>query len=334
MENNSTEFPVVVLGSLTQDLFLKPEDSLVHTISEKSLLCLPHGGKTTTAYMEHHGGGGAGNVSVSLRRLGLSPIVLGAVGDDSQGEWIINLLQKEGVNTDFIQEKKGVKSGFSVILNAQDGERTVIFSSEANHQFTDFDELVFRTALIRGLYLCHLSSVSLENITKKIEQFLVQNPLLPFAWNPGKERISLPKEESKTLLARCNLLFLNAEEASLWNQVSGSIGDQSLKSLASPFLEMGVQEVIITDGKNGAWAFGKTHEDLFFPCSNLSKVDTLGAGDAFGSTFFGSWILGKSIAECGEYASRNAGSVVAYRGAQDGLLPFSKVFKENSPTGH
>lgn len=326
MNNHKANGSVIVLGSLTQDLFLKPRESCIQSVAEKSFFCLPHGGKTTTEYMEHHGGGGAGNVSVSLQRLGLSPIVLGAVGDDNHGKWITDLLQKEGINTEYIQEKKGIKSGFSVILNASDGERTVIFSSEANQKFTDFDSSVFRDNEVLGVYLCHLSSVSSEKIVEKIQQFLEQNPSTLFAWNPGKERITLSLKESASLLALCNILFLNAEEARQWNAVSATKVGDSLDNLASPFLEYGVQEVIITDGKNGAWAFGKTHENIFFPCSQLAKVDTLGAGDAFGSTFFGSWIQGKSITECGEYASHNAGSVVAHRGAQDGLLSADQIF--------
>ena len=82
---------------------------------------------------------------------------------------------------------------------------------------------------------------------------------------------------------------------------------------------------IITDGKNGVYAFDgyKYYQCGEFPAK---VVSTLGAGDAFSSTFVASlektnWDIEKSLM----YASVNAASVVEHFGAQDGFLTFDEI---------
>ena len=87
----------------------------------------------------------------------------------------------------------------------------------------------------------------------------------------------------------------------------------------------GQQVIVITDGKNGAYAYdGKT----FFQCPEFpaTVVSTLGAGDAFSSTLCAA--LGRTNSDLGKslmYASVNSGSVVANFGANEGFLTFEEI---------
>lgn len=313
---------IAVFGSLTQDLFLKPTESHVIEHDGSVLFALPHGGKVTTEYLEKHGGGGAANVATSLSRLGFMPSIFGAIGDDDNADWIVSRLQKEGIDTSNIQRKEKTESGFSVILNAKDGERTVVFTSHANKSFIDFSAVDLESISPKALYLCHLSSSPSDVLFQKIEQYIEKNDDLSFGWNPGKERIALGIEKNKTLLKNCNFLFLNKTEAEQFTQIT----DDNIQHLAQPFLEAGVDHVVITLGKDGAWIFTET-DAIFAPSVDDEKIDTLGAGDAFGSTFFASFLHGKSLNECMQYASINAASVVSKRGAQDGLLQGEHLYR-------
>lgn len=82
---------------------------------------------------------------------------------------------------------------------------------------------------------------------------------------------------------------------------------------------------IITDGKHGVYAFdGKT----YYHCSEFpaTVVSTLGAGDAFSSTFVASLIkTGGDIEKSLMYASVGAASVVEHFGAQDGFVSFDEM---------
>ena len=85
------------------------------------------------------------------------------------------------------------------------------------------------------------------------------------------------------------------------------------------------QIVVVTDGGNGAYAYnGKS---IFYcPVYPGKVVSTLGAGDAFASTFCASMNrtkmdIGKSLI----YGSINSGSVVSKFSATEGLLTFEQI---------
>jgi 5-dehydro-2-deoxygluconokinase len=67
-------------------------------------------------------GGCPTNISVGTRRLGLTPALLTAVGDDQVGNFILHFLQREGVETRFIPRKPGKRSS-AVLLGIEPPDR-------------------------------------------------------------------------------------------------------------------------------------------------------------------------------------------------------------------
>src|SRR5438874_8975794 len=63
-------------------------------------------------------GGCPTNISVGLRRLGMRPALLTAVGDDQVGNFILHFLRREEVETQFIPRKPGHRSS-AVILGIE-----------------------------------------------------------------------------------------------------------------------------------------------------------------------------------------------------------------------
>ena len=93
------------------------------------------------------------------------------------------------------------------------------------------------------------------------------------------------------------------------------------------------QVIVITDGKNGAYAYDG---NFLYKCPVYPGhvVSSLGAGDAFASTFCAAMReTNLNIGESLMYASVNSGSVVAHFGATEGLLTFSEIKErlKNSP---
>ena len=105
-----------------------------------------------------------------------------------------------------------------------------------------------------------------------------------------------------------------------------------VKAMLAKLKSMHAKIAIITDGKNGVYAFdGKT----YYKCPEFPAkvVSTLGAGDALSSTFVGSleytnWDIGKSLM----MASVNAASVVSKFGAQEGFLSFKEIEEKLAQT--
>jgi len=81
----------------------------------------------------------------------------------------------------------------------------------------------------------------------------------------------------------------------------------------------GVRTAVITDGKAGSQAFDG-EKVYYFPSYTAPTVDTLGAGDAFGSGFLAGLIKSGDVAEALKLGSANASSVVRYFGAKPGLM--------------
>ncbi|MDV7393324.1 PfkB family carbohydrate kinase, partial [Arthrospira platensis SPKY1] len=63
-------------------------------------------------------GGSPLNIAVGTQRLGLKTALLSAVGNDQVGNFVLNFLQKEGVETTLIQVKHGARTS-AVVLGIQ-----------------------------------------------------------------------------------------------------------------------------------------------------------------------------------------------------------------------
>ena len=85
------------------------------------------------------------------------------------------------------------------------------------------------------------------------------------------------------------------------------------------------QVVVITDGSKGAYAYeGKNF--YYCPIFPSEVISTLGAGDAFASTFCAALYRNtKDIGQALMYGSVNSSAVVSKFGATEGLLSFDEI---------
>jgi len=106
-----------------------------------------------------------------------------------------------------------------------------------------------------------------------------------------------------------------------------------LKAMFNKLKVSDYQIIVITDGGAGAYAYdGKKY--YYCPCFEGPVTSTLGAGDAFASTFCASLMReNKDIEKALKMASINSAGVVSEFGATRGLLTFDEIEKRlsNSP---
>ncbi|RMG99864.1 MAG: 5-dehydro-2-deoxygluconokinase [Chloroflexi bacterium] len=62
-----------------------------------------------------HVGGSPANIAVAASRLGLKTAVLTAVSPDPVGDFVLTTLNREGVDTRFVQRKPGTRTGLAVL---------------------------------------------------------------------------------------------------------------------------------------------------------------------------------------------------------------------------
>lgn len=111
---------VVVVGSLNVDLVVRVDR-------------LPREGETLTgASLDRTPGGKGLNQAVAARRAGAAVRMVGAVGDDDHGRWLLDVLDREGV------ERTGVAlaaapTGVALITVSAAGANTIVVAPGANH---------------------------------------------------------------------------------------------------------------------------------------------------------------------------------------------------------
>ena len=253
-------------------------------------------------------GGGATNAAVTFARQGLRSSFMGTVGHDPAGQAVLTDLDKEGVDTSHVSFSEKFNTGYSVLLLAPNGERTILTYRGASTHY-DASNFDLKDSDADWIYVSSMAG-NMDVLDKIFHQARRLN--IKICFNPGKGELDQP-DQLRGLLQDVDILLVNKEEAQ--QIVSGdNLSDMVRK------LQRIVPTVIISDGSNGVVASdGKTIVEAGI-YAEVNVVDRTGAGDAFGSGFLSQWILGKSLRNSVVFASANSTSVVTKVGAKAGIL--------------
>jgi sugar/nucleoside kinase (ribokinase family) len=286
------------------DEFKPVTDKAAH----ETFMKLELGAKADVNHITFSTGGGATNAAVTFARQGLHAQFMGTIGHDPAGQAVLDDLDHEGVDTLGVTYSERYKTGYSVLLLAPSGERTILTYRGAS---THYDAKNFNLADVNADWL-YVSSMagSMEALDKIFTQAKQRGMKIMF--NPGKGELA-NTAKLKALLEDVDVLSVNREE--MQTIVEGS----ELEELARHALHY-VPVAIVSDGPNGVVATdGKTivragmYEDV-------KVIDRTGAGDAFGSGFLSQWAQGASLKQAIVFASANSTSVVTMIGAKAGIL--------------
>ena len=308
------QFDFMAIGDVVTDAFIRLEDALVD--KEKNLLCMRF--KDKIPYKEVTvvpAVGNSANAAVSAARLGLKTAFITNIGADDWGKECKEVLEKEFIDTQFIQAHKGKKTNYHYVLWFGD-DRTILVKHEAYaYELPDFGEP-------KWVYLSSLGENSLE-YHRAIENYLKAHPTIKFAFQPGTYQMKFGKEVLRGLYERADFFVCNKEEA---QRILGT-KESDIKQLMSLMADVGPKIVVITDGQAGAYAREQAGTVWFMPPYPDPKppYSRTGAGDAFSSTFVVFLVLGMSVEEAISRAPINSMSVVQYVGARAGLLARSQL---------
>ena len=119
---------IVAIGAAVQDVFLSHSDEFkaVCENPHECFLKLELGAKADVNNINFSTGGGATNAAVTFARQGLHGIFMGTIGHDPAGHAVLQALDDEGVDTTRINYSKRYNTGYSVLLLAPNGERTIL----------------------------------------------------------------------------------------------------------------------------------------------------------------------------------------------------------------
>lgn len=301
---------ILTIGKGTQDVFLTSDEFDPHTEGKVVYTHLPLGVKMEVGSVTFASGGNATNVAVTFARQGLEAQYMWTLGHDIASEMVLRDLDEEGVDTSRVVQKAHYQAGYSTVLIATNGERTILNHRgiSTNKQGVDLDFKAIEEA--DWVYPSSLANGGIELLRKIIDHAEKHDTKVML--NPAGPELAEAKK-LKSLLESVDVFCVNKEE--MQQLVEG----ETLEELVRHGLHL-VPVVIVSDGPNGVVASdGKTiiragmYEDV-------KVVDRLGAGDAFASGFLSQWAKGKSLKESIIFASANSTSVVTKIGGKAGIL--------------
>ncbi len=279
---------ISVIGSCNMDMTVEADRRPLagETVMGKRLIVSP--------------GGKGANQAVAAARLGAEVYMIGCVGDDANGQMMIEALQASRVNTSYVFALAGTLTGTAHIVLAE-GDNSIIVLKGANDKVdtTVVDRAwdVIRTSAL--VLLQH--EIPLETIGYIIHR--CHEAGVPVMLNPAPY-MDIPKEWADMV----TYLTPNEHEAALL--FKGMEREKIL--LSNP------QKVVMTVGKEGV-VYGDNGNIVQVPGFPVNAVDTTGAGDTFNGAFAVARAEGMEMKESVRFANAAAALSVCKLGAQGGM---------------
>lgn len=301
-------FDLITIGDIKLDTFVVlPEASIQCRLKMPDCqICIDYGKKIPVEMVDAQVAGSAPNVARGLSRMGFATGIVSVMGQDGTRKLAYEALKADKVTTRFIAVHKEAKSSYSVVLNYH-GERTILAA------YTGCPYVLPASLPTKWLYVSELGK-GYERLFGQVARAINKKNLW-LAFNPGSIQISDRKRSLFELIKHSAVLFVNLEEAQAITREQTTEPHR----LGTTLFKLGAKQVVITDGKNGAYSFdGKdTRHCPIFPGK---FVEATGAGDAFATGFVGAILSKQSLVEALRWGSVNAASVVGSVGPTKGLL--------------
>ena len=314
---------VCVIGSATWDALLTTNQAKVLKPSKNgpAMMAFSYGAKIDASSTVYTFGGGAANVSVGLRRLGVPTSIRTHLGSDWRGQEIVNHLKKERVDVKGITFDARGHSATALIVTSGAAVEHVAFVDRGVSS-----GLVVKPALASSDYQWfYMTAITSPNWYSQLRSFFKQasRRRKKIFWNPG----SLQLRESKKmrpLLKYLTVLDLNLSEAKTLAKELGLKASRPAELLLK-LKKLGPKIIILTAGSGGAYAYdGVTM--VHYPSFHVKATNTIGAGDAFGSGWLAGYIHSRgNLKTAMHWGMCNSNAVILKPGAQIGLLKKSEI---------
>lgn len=237
------------------------------------------GGEALSQTAEFHAGGSAANTALVLARFGLDATLMGRVGTDPLGEYVLEELEEAGVDLALVERDRGAMTGTMFIAVTPDGEHTIFGHRGANVNLTS---IPLKNVTWPGLTWVHISGYALLEGPQRVTAVRVLEEAatrgITVSLDVGVCTARQAGDYLRKLLPQTNVLFQNLEEA------RALTGRSDVGEASKALLEKGVGTVVIKLGKKGCVA-ADDNSSFQVPAFAVDVVDTTGAGDAFNAGF-------------------------------------------------
>lgn len=228
------------------------------------------------------GGGSAANTALTLSRLGIKTGFIGKVGNDREGDFLLDSLEdvdRRGIS-------RGGRSGVALCLLVR-GERGIILFPNANDELSMTE---INKEYASSCELFHLTAFNGDGPFEAQKAFVASlRPEIRVSFDPG---VLYARRGLKTLmpiLRRTEIFFPGKKELEILTKRPWREG-------ALEILDLGSKVIVVTAGEEGSYILTK---DEYFKVDAIKVpvIDTTGAGDVYAAAFLASYIKGMSLRE-------------------------------------
>lgn len=312
----------LAVGDIVTDAFIRLKDARVHcNLNDADCeICMRWGDKIPYDYHEIIPAvGNSPNAAVAAARLGLSSALRAYVGKDAYGARCLEVLAREGIDTEYVVSQPGKASNYHYVL-WYESQRTIL----VKHETFDYAVPALASAP-KWLYLSSLGENSLP-YHHALMELLKKYPEAKLAFQPGTFQMTMGKEALADVYTRSDIFFCNKEEA---ERILALPAGQNIRSLLEAIRALGPKTVVLTDDARGSYALDASGVAMHCPRypDPRPPFEITGAGDALASTTVAALSLGKDLSTALRWGAANASAVLQEIGAQKGLLSLEELEK-------
>lgn len=279
-------------------------------------------------------GGSPLNIAVACARLGVKASLLTAVGNDKVGEFILDFLNKEGVNTSCIPVKVKARSS-AVVLGIEPPNKfpLVYYRDNAADSQVNIDDVLKAKIEDHKILLINGTALNMEpsrSATFCATEIAIKNKVdvvldLDFRadqWHDyrafgltvrailPKVKIAIGTEEEilAATLSEASQVSIKDQQISA-PEIKGDI-DRSISQL----LDLGIEVLLVKRGEKGASIYKNDYSREDVPGFPVKVLNVLGAGDAFAGGFLYGILQGWDLYKACRMGNASGAQVVTKKG--------------------
>jgi len=261
-------------------------------------------------------GGAPCNFVYHANKLGANALVVSAVGNDKNGQEIVELLNKKNLPVELIQVNEKPTGTVEVNLSDAGVPEYII------HENVAWDYIRFNSAFEQGLLetdiicfgsLAQRNKISRESIVRILKS---AGPETLIVFDINLRQHYYNKEIIENSLQSCHVLKLNGEELQIISEMLGLTGDCEESRVIELIERYNLQLLALTHGSEGSLLM-TTSEKSYLPTPKVQVKDTVGAGDSFTAAMVAGFAKGEPLNKL----HQKAVEISAFVCTQDGAMP-------------
>lgn len=309
--------PILCLGILVADVVGRP------------LKAVPSPGRLVLVEeMGLHTGGCAINAASALAKLGLPVGVIGKVGADPFGDFLVSTMQSRGIDTQGVKRDPDTGTSATMVMVEPDGERRFVHYIGANARLTleDVDlELVGEASILHiggSLVLPGIDGHPTAELLRQAHEMGLIT-FLDTVWDDTGRWMEI----LEPCLPHIDYFVPSLPEA------QALVGLNDPVETAKALIERGCGVVALKMGGEGSLVMNGSGDTMRLPAYDVVVVDATGAGDAFTAGFMAGIWQGWRLDETARFASAVGALCVTGMGASGGTRSLSETiaFMDSTP---